>query len=170
MQASGLPQILNLTEAFVGEDDGNGNFECMHGPTECQGDIIELCAYNVTFPASQYGWWEMGVCMQNDYDNIPQNAQQCAQQASLDWNKINACVTSGLGNKLFSASIVYSNNMGISATPTIYIDGTAYVGGPDDNLSAVCQAYTGPPPAGCSSLKEKLKAQSNKKLLDRMKS
>jgi len=161
MQAQGLPAILSLTEYFVGTDDGSGNFECMHGDQECQGNIIELCAYNVTYPASQYGWWNMGVCMQNDYDNIPDNAQNCAQQAGLDWNKITACVSSGLGNKLFSASIVYANSMDVQATPTIYIAGQAYEGGPDDNLQTVCQAYTGTPPAACNSFKNKLKGQAD---------
>jgi len=158
MQAQGLPAIISLTEAFVGEDDGNGNFECMHGPQECQGDIIELCAYNVTYPASQYGWWNMSVCMQSDYNNIPDNAQNCAQQAGLDWNKINSCANSALGNQLMSDSIAYSNKMGVSATPTIFINGQEYVGGPDDNLHTVCQAYTGTPPPGCNSVMKKLKA------------
>jgi len=166
MAASGLPAILSLTEAFVGDDYGSGNFDCMHGPQECQGNIIELCAYNVTYPASQYGWWKMGVCMQSDEDNIPDNAQNCATQAGLDWNKINSCVTSGLGNKLFSESIVYSNSMGVQSTPTIFINGQQYVGGPDDNLQTVCQAYTGTPPAGCSSLKNN-KGQFDKKPLDK---
>jgi len=161
MQAQGLPAILSLTEAFVGDDYGNGNFDCLHGADECQGDIIELCAYNVTYPASQYGWWNMGVCMQADYNNIPDNAQNCAQQAGLDWNKISSCVNSGLGNQLFSASIVYSNNMGVSSTPTIFINGQSYEGGPDNNLQTVCQAYTGTPPAGCNSFMNKLKEQAD---------
>jgi len=152
MQAKGLKDIINLNEFFVGEDDGNGNFNCLHGDSECQGDIIELCAYNITVGTSPYGWWTMGLCMQQDQDNIPGNAQNCAQQAGLDWNKINSCVTSGLGNKLFSESIQYCNQMGVSATPTININGQSYEGGPDNNLQAVCQAYTGTPPPGCSSV------------------
>jgi len=163
MQAQGLPAILDLTEAFVGKDDGNGNFECRHGPSECQGDIIELCAYNVTYPASQYGWWTMTVCMQSDYDNIPDNAKSCAIQAGLDWTKINNCVNSGFGNKLFSESIAYANSFGIRETPTIYINGQAYVGGPDDNLQAVCDAYTGTLPPGCNAFKDKVKGQADKK-------
>jgi len=153
MQAEGLPAILNLTEYFVGQDDGNGQFECMHGDSECQGNIIELCAYNLTVTTSKYGWWTMGVCMQADYDNIPDNAASCAQQASLDWSQIQACWHGELGPKLFSESIVFSNSMNIQATPDIYIDGTEYLGGPDNNLQTVCQAYTGPPPAGCNQLK-----------------
>jgi len=165
MQAQGLPAILSLSEAFVGEDDGNGNFDCLHGPDECAGDIIELCAYNMTLNVSQYGWWKMGVCMQSDYANIPGNAQNCAQQAGLDWNAINNCVTSGLGNTLFSASIAYSNSMGVDATPTIYIGSQVYVGGPDDNLQTVCQAYQdaggNPLPAGCNAVKHRLKRQAD---------
>lgn len=48
-----------------------------------------------------------------------------------------------MGDNLFAASIDFANNMGVDATPTIFINGQEYVGGPDDPLSAVCQAYTG---------------------------
>jgi len=159
MQAKGLPDIISLNEAFVATDNGGGNFDCMHGDGECQGNIIELCAYNLTVDASPYGWWKLGVCMQADYDNIPDNAQNCAQQASLDWNKINACANGDLGKQLFSASIAYSDSQGISATPTIVIAGQTYVGGPDNNLQTVCQAYTGTPPPGCNSVLAKINGQ-----------
>jgi len=151
MQAAGLPAIMNVTEYMVGQDDGNGQFECMHGPNECIGDLMELCAYNLTITTSQYGWWEFGLCLQTNYEDIPDNAQGCAQTASLDYNAILTCSKSKLGQTLFSQSIAIANNMGVDATPTIWIAGVEYVGGPDNPLQTVCQAYTGPHPAGCSN-------------------
>jgi len=158
MQVAGLPEIVNITEYFLGEDDGNDNYDCLHGPTECQGDMIELCAQFVTEAKSEWGWWNMGVCMQADYDNIPDNAQGCAQQAGLSWSAINNCVTNGMGDKLLSWSFAQSQN--VDSAPTIMIGGTEATDceNGDGCLQAVCSAYTGPPPSGCSGV---LKAKSN---------
>jgi len=158
MQAAGLPQIMNITEYFVAQDDGNGQFECLHGPDECVGDLLEICAYNLTYSAqNEYGWWKFCLCLQNDYEDIPNNAQSCAQTANLNWDPILSCSKGSLGSSLFSQSIAFSNNMNVDATPTIFVNGVEYVGGPDDPLTTVCQAYTGsPPPAGCSGVKRKV--------------
>jgi hypothetical protein len=152
MQAAGLPGIMNITEYFVAQDDGNGQFECLHGPDECAGDIIEICAYYLN-ASNEQGWWTMGLCMQTDYENIPDNAQACAKKANVNWDKIYSCSQSSLGASLFSQSIAVGNNMNVDATPTIFVDGTEYVGGPDNPLQTVCDAYTGPPPAGCKQKK-----------------
>jgi hypothetical protein len=150
MQAAGLPAIMDLHTYFVGTYDGNGQFDCMHGEDECLGDIVLLCGDNVTRNQVPYGWWKMETCMENDADNIPQNAQSCAQQANLNWNAISACANGQQGINLFIDSINNANNAGIYETPTIVINGQVYPGGPDDPLTTICQAYTGVPPSGCS--------------------
>jgi hypothetical protein len=152
MQISGLSDIVNITEYFLGEDDGNYNFQCLHGPDECQGDIIELCAQWVTESVSQWGWWNMGVCMQADYDNIPDNAAGCAKQAGLNWTAINHCVNDGMGDKLLEQS--FQDSADIDSAPTIMIGGqeASDCENGDGCLEAVCSAYTGPPPSGCSSV------------------
>jgi len=163
MQAQGLPAIMDISEYFVGQNDGGGQFECMHGPDECVGNLIELCAHNLTAQSVPLGWWHMDVCMQSDYTNIPDNAQGCAQQANLQWDPIVACSKDTQGDNLFAASIDVANNMGVDATPTIFINGQEYVGGPNDPLSAVCSAYTGTPPPGCNNAK-KGPVRSNRKV------
>jgi interferon gamma-inducible protein 30 len=149
MQAEGLPAIMNITEYFAAQYDGNGKFECEHGPTECAGNLIELCAYNLTIQSSQYGWWNFGVCMQDDYNNIPGNAKACATKASLNYDPIQTCANNKLGVELFVDSINYCNQMNIEATPTLIVNGVVYIGGTDDPLSVICNAYTGTWPSGC---------------------
>eukprot|EP01113_Clastostelium_recurvatum_P011831 TRINITY_DN1606_c0_g1_i2.p1 TRINITY_DN1606_c0_g1~~TRINITY_DN1606_c0_g1_i2.p1 ORF type:complete len:217 (+),score=51.50 TRINITY_DN1606_c0_g1_i2:46-651(+) len=148
MSAEGLPAIIDLKEYFVGDRSGT-NFTCYHGPSECVGNEILLCAYNLTSATSQWGWWNMGVCMQADYTNVPQNAASCAQKAGLNWAQINGCVNSALGPDLFAQSIAYSDKMRVQSTPTIFIASREYVGGPSDPLRTICDAYKGTKPKGC---------------------
>jgi interferon gamma-inducible protein 30 len=150
MQAEGLPAIMNITEYFDGMYY-NGKFICEHGQTECAGNMLELCAYNLTVQTSKYGWWSFGLCMQNDPDNIPDNAAACATQANLDFDPIQACANGKLGTELFVESINFCNQMNIQGTPTVIINGVVYLGGADNPLSVVCNAYTGTKPSGCTS-------------------
>jgi len=154
MQAQGLPDIIDLEVYFVGQiDSRTKDFDCMHGPEECVGDILLLCAHNTSHGNSNpYAWWGNEVCMMGDQDNIPDNAQSCAQKNNLNWDTINTCANGQQGIDLFTNSINVSNNDGIYATPTVIIAGQTYVGGPDNPLQTVCQAYTGTAPPGCSSV------------------
>ena len=150
MQAQGVKEIIDLHEYFVGENYGNGQFSCMHGAGECVGDQLELCAYY--YYNATWKWWDFGACLQGqDYSSIPSNAQGCATKAGIDYQKISACQQGALGDKLFSESIKRATQAGIYATPTTFIAGHEYVGGSNNPLQTICNAYTGTKPAGCSS-------------------
>lgn len=157
MQAEGLPGIIDLTEYYVGEIQ-DGQFYCLHGPSECQGDTILACAYNLTASTTHLGWWKMSVCMQANgaYQNIPSNAESCAKKAGLDWSSISNCANGNLGHTLMGNSLKYSNSRGVDETPTTSINGKLYVGGANNPLETICKAYTGTPPAGCNSVLSKL--------------
>eukprot|EP01090_Pellita_catalonica_P022136 TRINITY_DN8486_c0_g1_i1.p1 TRINITY_DN8486_c0_g1~~TRINITY_DN8486_c0_g1_i1.p1 ORF type:complete len:205 (+),score=14.26 TRINITY_DN8486_c0_g1_i1:19-633(+) len=148
MKAEGIAEILNLTEYFVAEDHG-GKFECLHGAGECQGNMILICAYDIS-PAN-LKWWDMSVCMQagSAYQNIPSNAEHCAETAGLDYTSILDCVKTK-GPDLFRRDIAYSQKMGVKNTPTSYINGDRFSGGANDPLFWICNAYTGPAPKGCA--------------------
>jgi len=149
MEAEGLPAILDIDEEFVATSLTN----CLHGSGECVGNKILLCAAHNYTSTDVWAWWNLGVCMQanNAYSNVPDNAPACATKVGLDWNKINACASSSTGDALFSNSIKFCNTNGVHSTPTIVINGKQYVGGPSNNLQAVCQAYTGTKPKGCGN-------------------
>lgn len=152
IQAQGLKDIIDLQEFFVGENYGNGQFSCMHGPGECVGDQLSLCTNYYYNNTGDWKWWDFGVCLQGaQYESIPANAQACASKAGVDWTKISACQQGALGTQLFADSIAYTNQLGIYATPTTIIAGKQYVGGANNPLKVICDAYTGAKPAGCSS-------------------
>ena len=46
------------------------------------GNRILLCAKNLTESTSTWGWWNLGVCMQTNYTNIPDDAPACAAKVS----------------------------------------------------------------------------------------
>jgi len=150
MGAKGVPQIMNLTEYWVGQNNGDYNFDCLHGPGECTGDTILSCV-RYLYPLGLQ-WWDVSVCMQANgaYVNVPGNAQSCVQQSSLNWNNINNCANSMTGKKLLAASFDYSSAQGVDETPTSKINGQFYVGGSNTPLQTICQAYTGTPPPGCA--------------------
>jgi len=151
MLKEGLPDIINMDENFVGQfNTTTKEYYCLHGPGECVGNTILLCARNLTVSKSQWGWWNLSVCMQSQFRNIPDNAADCAKQQGLDWIAINNCANSDFGAKLLLDTFKFSEGRGVQETPTIFINGTEYVGGPNNPLQVICSAYTGTKPVGCS--------------------
>eukprot|EP01111_Echinosteliopsis_oligospora_P016731 TRINITY_DN704_c0_g1_i1.p1 TRINITY_DN704_c0_g1~~TRINITY_DN704_c0_g1_i1.p1 ORF type:complete len:203 (-),score=42.01 TRINITY_DN704_c0_g1_i1:119-727(-) len=152
VSAEGLTDIIDLQEFFVGTVEPGNTFQCFHGPLECVGNKILLCATNLTTSANPLAWWNMGVCMQSNYTDIPNNAESCAASAGLNWNDIETCANGDLADELFTQSITVSNKYGIQETPTIYVNGKEYVGGPKNPLGLICGLWTGTKPAGCSNV------------------
>ncbi|KAF2204658.1 hypothetical protein GQ43DRAFT_428762 [Delitschia confertaspora ATCC 74209] len=80
--------------SFIGkttdEDDG---VQCMHGQTECLGNILELCAAHVYPDPKIYLGFTM--CMSRNFDDIPKKdlVEDCALEHGMDFDKINHCVS-----------------------------------------------------------------------------
>jgi len=144
-------------------------FDCMHGQSECVGDITELCVQMLTKNNWQQ-WFQLVQCADQNYGNIPTNLDTCAQQLGLDVNQIHACAKGSIGKALMMASINRTNSLPNQpiGSPTIYINGACDYGFyPCNNLSgpqwldAVCAAYTGPLPPACSQAKPVVSGQSS---------
>ncbi|KAJ4294795.1 hypothetical protein N0V88_005029 [Collariella sp. IMI 366227] len=89
---------VNFTLSFIGRpterDDG---ISCMHGPEECLGNIIELCAQkHYPDPKTFLGFT---MCLTRDYTHIPQRSliEDCALEHAIDFNKLNDCATKNDG-------------------------------------------------------------------------
>ena len=69
-------------------DDG---VACKHGPSECLGNIIELCAAKIYPTPRMYLGFTM--CMSNQFEDIPQKelVEECALEHGMSFNKIQAC-------------------------------------------------------------------------------
>jgi len=147
-------QIVNLTVLPYGNahetqnPDGSWSFTCQHGKDECAANLLETCAiYTYT---NQNEWFPYFVCIEGD-DDPARAGQRCAQQTSLDWSKINNCVTSSIGNQAQHQVAVATDALDHEYTPWVVLNGKHI---PDEQtpglLTLVCNAYTGPKPSGCS--------------------
>jgi len=140
---------------FIANDNGDGTFTSLHGQTEVDGDIVNLCAmkYNPT------KYMDMIVCMNANAGAIPGNWESCAKDKSLDVESIKACFEGQEGKDLLSTSTKKSKAIGASGSPTIYLNDKPYSGGRTENdfLRAICNAFTDAKPAACSAIPESKK-------------
>ncbi|KAH6855685.1 hypothetical protein B0I37DRAFT_411662 [Chaetomium sp. MPI-CAGE-AT-0009] len=85
---------VNFTLSFIGKPtDQDDGVDCKHGPAECLGNIIELCAQRLYPDPKTYLGFTM--CLTRDYKHIPQRSliEDCALEHAIDFDKINDCAT-----------------------------------------------------------------------------
>ena len=65
----------------------------MHGPEECLGNMVELCAAHLYPDPNTYLGFVM--CLTRDYPNIPKRelVEDCALEHSISMSKLNDCLT-----------------------------------------------------------------------------
>jgi predicted DsbA family dithiol-disulfide isomerase len=122
---------------YIGRET-NGQLESMHGESEIQGDIIQLCAKRIA-PDKQLSFI---ACQNKNWREIPEKWEACATEAGIDVAQLKACKDGEEGKSLLSASFKRSNDARAMASPTIRINGEAYRGGrsPTSVMRAVCKA------------------------------
>ncbi|KAJ5938959.1 hypothetical protein N7466_002093 [Penicillium verhagenii] len=85
------------------------DIQCMHGPAECIGNMLMLCAANLPFPATTDNSLlpktyprtpiirSLGFanCLINDYTRIPDRGlvHQCALEHGIDFDALNQCAS-----------------------------------------------------------------------------
>ncbi|KAL1971268.1 hypothetical protein VTN77DRAFT_220 [Rasamsonia byssochlamydoides] len=86
--------------------------DCMHGPTECIGDMLILCAANLPFPPSQKSSSSSSSlasgphtptirslgfanCLISSYEKIPERTlvENCALEHGIDFDALNQCAS-----------------------------------------------------------------------------
>lgn len=156
--SAGLPGIMNITYNYIAQvcSDQPTGFCSKHGQDEVTGDWIELCVnqlnHNQLFPFI--------YCSDQNYGSIPTNMPTCASQLNIPYPPVQSCVTTS-GKALLVSSIAATNKLGIQYSPNLFINGQCVYGSlstctnldPTTNMirAAICQAYTGQKPAGCSA-------------------
>lgn len=82
---------VNFTLSFIGTPTENDGVDCKHGPGECMGNIIELCAHHLYPDPKIYLGFTM--CLTKDYKSIPQRelVEDCALEHAIDFEKLNDC-------------------------------------------------------------------------------
>ena len=148
---------VNLSVEFIGDDLGGGKFKAMHGESEVQGNILEVCAARL-FPEN-YKYFDFYTCINKNYRKLPEGWEACATSSKLDVPKMKACFEGEQGKKFLSESFKKAKSKKATGSPTLFMDGKRYSGGREvtDFVRGVCNNLTGAKPEACKNLPEPLK-------------
>lgn len=96
----------------------------MHGPEECMGNIIALCAAELYPDPKLYLGFTM--CIMKEYEHIPDRGliEDCALEHGLDFSKLNECATrddGGFGMGMLRDSVRRSKDVRPAKIPLCYI-------------------------------------------------
>jgi hypothetical protein len=97
----------------------------MHGPPECLGNIILLCAAHLyPDPKLHLGF---ANCMISDYPDIPDRSlvENCALEHSLSFDEINSCISDedAHGINLLRESVERSRENNVTKSCTVRLAG-----------------------------------------------
>ena len=103
----------------------------MHGPSECLGDILHLCAAKINTPPSPppaHTYLPFSLCLTHDYKNIPDQefVEGCADKSGIDFRKLNECASDmgpDGGLSIFRESVERSKTLGAETSCTVRVDG-----------------------------------------------
>ncbi|CAM1511367.1 Fc.00g088800.m01.CDS01 [Cosmosporella sp. VM-42] len=115
--------------SYIGKTTANDGVECKHGPSECMGNILELCAREL-YPDPKISLGFI-MCLTNDYDQIPQRAlvEDCALEHAIDFKALNDCAAKddgGYGMKLLRDSVQRTADAGVNISCTIRLNNEVY--------------------------------------------
>ncbi|PCJ16942.1 MAG: hypothetical protein COB02_14850 [Candidatus Cloacimonadota bacterium] len=99
--------------------DPNAKFQSLHGKSEVDENIVQILV-NEFYPDKMMDF----ILARNK--NIYKNWKLVANQFGMDSEKISNALTNGIGDKLFRKNIKFGNDLGISASPTIKINGQSF--------------------------------------------
>jgi hypothetical protein len=102
---------------------------CKHGPAECLGNIIELCAQRLYPEPKTYLGFVM--CLTKDYEEIPQRSliEDCALEHAIDFQTLNECATKddgAFGIDMLRGSVQRSANAGVTKSCTVRLNEQIY--------------------------------------------
>ncbi|RMD42714.1 hypothetical protein DV735_g2432, partial [Chaetothyriales sp. CBS 134920] len=115
---------VDFTLSYIGTVDPNSDdVACMHGPSECLGNIIELCAAKeYPDPKLYLGFTN---CLSADYARIPDRdlVSWCALEHGIDFEKINDCISGeDEGIDLLRSSVERSRDNNVTKSCTVRLN------------------------------------------------
>ncbi|KAL8712918.1 MAG: hypothetical protein Q9220_002776 [cf. Caloplaca sp. 1 TL-2023] len=114
---------VDFTLSFIGSVDTNDSVHCKHGPTECLGNMLALCANNL-YPAKPVISLGFSNCLIASYSRIPARdlVESCALEHGIPFEKLNDCISEeGKGLGLLSESIGRSQAAGVKRSCTVRV-------------------------------------------------
>ncbi|PHH66850.1 hypothetical protein CDD80_913 [Ophiocordyceps camponoti-rufipedis] len=114
---------------YIGTPVGDDGIECKHGPDECMGNIVELCARELyPDPKTNLGFI---YCLTKQYRDIPKQAlvEDCALEHRVDVRLLNECATrddGAYGLHLLRESVKRSAEADATISCTIRLNNQVY--------------------------------------------
>ncbi|KAH8552953.1 hypothetical protein BGW37DRAFT_487838 [Umbelopsis sp. PMI_123] len=96
-------------------------FTCKHGPSECYGNMQELCYRHVH---GEETWFSFIQCLNEDlpYIGTDKLGASCAKKQGKSYDIVKDCLEDGTAIKLHAKSVERTGSMGVSTSCTVYID------------------------------------------------
>ncbi|KAJ5497200.1 Gamma interferon inducible lysosomal thiol reductase GILT [Penicillium fimorum] len=165
--------------------------ECMHGPGECIGNMLMLCAANLPFPPtadeaslpSQYPRTPIirslgfANCLINDYARIPDRefVHQCAMEHGIDFDSLNKCASQQnddpndgndggpplSGLALLRESATHGEQLGVKTSCTVRLDDAVWCIRDSNEWKNCAQNGKGSQPSALVDQVEKLWKERN---------
>ncbi|OTA69338.1 hypothetical protein K449DRAFT_322280 [Hypoxylon sp. EC38] len=120
---------VNFTLSYIGTPTENDGVDCKHGPGECMGNIIELCAHHLYPDPKIYLGFTM--CLTKDYKSIPQRelVEDCALEHAIDFEELNKCATKdngAFGLSMLRESVQRTADAGVTKSCTVRLNEEVY--------------------------------------------
>ncbi|CAH0015574.1 unnamed protein product [Clonostachys rhizophaga] len=130
-----LPAMMRVHDkvdfrlSYIGTPTANDGVQCKHGPSECMGNIIELCASEL-YPDPKISLGFV-MCLTKDYKHIPDRSliEDCALEHAIDFQQLNECATrddGAHGIQLLRSSIERTAEAGVTISCTIRLNNETY--------------------------------------------
>lgn len=158
-------ELFNLTLVPYGNarEHWNGSsyeFTCQHGPKECLGNIIEVCGiYLIKNKTVEMAFIN---CMESiTSGKMEHHAKKCALKAGIEFNDLQSCYTSALGNRLQHEMAVRTDLLSPTHqyVPWVVVNGIHSEKIQDEAesnlLKLFCDSIQDPKPDVCASRKRK---------------
>ena len=123
-----MEQIVEKVDfrlSYIGSMAKDDTVQCMHGQTECLGNMLGLCAAEL-FPKDVKRSLGFSTCLIQSYDKIPARelVEHCSNEHGISFDDVNACVSDeGKGLELLEASVQRSQKAGVVKSCTVRVGG-----------------------------------------------
>jgi len=149
--------VVDLQIGFIMKDipEYATGYWSLHGQSEVIGNALIMCVEKQTNITTAV---DFAACLAEKIDTVPNNAALCAERFGVDYNTIRTCAFSDTGKELLKTSQMLADKDNAVWSPTVIINDELYclwhstpckATSEDDFRRAICDAYTGPTPAGC---------------------
>ncbi|RDA90468.1 hypothetical protein CP533_3952, partial [Ophiocordyceps camponoti-saundersi (nom. inval.)] len=114
---------------YIGTPVGDDGIKCKHGPDECMGNIVELCAREL-YPDAKTNLGFI-YCLTRQYSEIPKQAlvEDCALEHRVDVKALNECATrddGAHGVDLLRQSVMHTASVNVTISCTIRLNDEIY--------------------------------------------